>query len=325
MRCDSDVTSTLSARGLAVTTLTLAVIAVAVATALAVLPLPWPLSLAEHFQLQYLVVAVALAAIALAARRWALADASVIIALLHLIAIAPHLRGEAPAAATGATPVRVLLLNVHTSNTDHVAVRALIERVDPDVVALVEVDRGWLEALAPTLQGYAGRLEEARRDNFGVALYHRRALLEGRIARVGVDLPSVIARIDTGGVPLTLILTHPLPPVDRDTARANADQLDAIADVARSTAGARVVLGDLNATPWSRPFTRLVARSGLRDSRDGFGLQATFPSGPAWATLLQIPIDHALVSPEVAVVARRVEAPVGSDHLPVVLDLAVSR
>lgn len=73
---------------------------------------------------------------------------------------------------------------------------------------------------------------------------------------------------------------------------------------------------------WSTPFRDLVARSGLCDSRAGFGIAASFPSTMA---VVRIPIDHALVSCTIGVRARRVERHVGSDHLPVVIDLVVPR
>jgi endonuclease/exonuclease/phosphatase (EEP) superfamily protein YafD len=296
------------------------VVGLAVVTVTAVLPVPWPLALAEHFHLQYLVAAMGLGAVAVGVRAWALADVAAIVALVNLIVVAPHLRGEAGAASEG-VPVRVLLLNVHTSSDGFEPVRALIRDVDADVVALVEVDRRWLAELAPVLAGYRGRIEEPRDDNFGIALYHRGAMT-AEIRTLGSELPSVVARLDGG---LGVILTHPIPPVSGDTARSNWRQLEAVADRARSMAGPRIVLGDFNATPWSRPFAAMVARSGLRDSRAGFGVGASFPaSGGVWAAM-RIPIDHALVSAEVGVVSRRIERDVGSDHLPVVLDLMIAR
>jgi endonuclease/exonuclease/phosphatase (EEP) superfamily protein YafD len=81
-----------------------------------------------------------------------------------------------------------------------------------------------------------------------------------------------------------------------------------------------LVMGDLNATPWSRPFRRLLRRSALCDSRAGFGVQASFPAA---STLLRLPIDHLLASCGVGVRARRIGRDVGSDHLPVIVDVVV--
>ena len=61
---------------------------------------------------------------------------------------------------------------------------------------------------------------------------------------------------------------------------------------------------------------------GGSDTRAGFGVQPTFPAS-SW--LVRIPIDHVLVSCSVGVTERRVERDVGSDHLPVVVDLKLPR
>ena len=118
----------------------------------------------------------------------------------------------------------------------------------------------------------------------------------------------------------TFLLVHPPPPVQRAMFDEQQRQLDAIAARVRALDGPVVVLGDLNATPWSRPFARLVAESGLLDTRAGFGVQASFPAAEP---LLRIPIDHVLVSPGVGVTARRIERDVGSDHLPVYIELRI--
>jgi endonuclease/exonuclease/phosphatase (EEP) superfamily protein YafD len=310
----------MSARGLAATMIWLAAAGVAAMTALAIAPLPWPLDLAAHFHVQYLVAAAALTPLAIALRCPRAADLAAIAALGNFVILTPHLR-PAPIHTAHTQPLRVLVLNVHTSSTAHDQVRALLDDVDPDVIALLEVDQRWLTALEPSLVRYEGRLEEPRDDNFGIALYHRRPLAHARVELLGGQLPSIVARLDTG---VTVIATHPIPPVSAATARDNLRQLVAVGDLAASIRGPRIIIGDLNATPWSRPFTNLLAHSGLRDSRAGFGVGASFPAAPAWLAPLRIPIDHALVSADIAVVDHRVERDVGSDHLPVVLDVALA-
>ena len=58
----------------------------------------------------------------------------------------------------------------------------------------------------------------------------------------------------------------------------------------------------------------------LLPSRLGFGVQATWPSVYRIPPMM-IPIDHCLVSPDVRVVGRRVGPHIGSDHLPVIVEL----
>ena len=84
-----------------------------------------------------------------------------------------------------------------------------------------------------------------------------------------------------------------------------------------------MVLGDLNTTPWSARYRALLDDAGLEDTRVGYGLQTSWPSFlPA---VLRIPIDHVLVTPDLAAAEREVGPEVGSDHLPVWVELAVLR
>ncbi len=280
----------------------------------------WPFTLAEHFHLHYLAAALVATAIAAAVRRAALADLVGLIALVNLIVVAPALSGFRTSAPAGAIRLRVLAANVLTQNRDRVTLARLIERTGADVVVLLEVDRGWLDDLAPALTGYPARVEAPRTDNFGVAIYARTPFTRSRIVDVGHEVPVAVVELAPAAGGLTVIGAHPVPPVSSTALALQRTQLDAIAALAAAATGPCLLIGDLNATPWSAAFQRVVARSGLRDSRRGFGVQATFPSRLGW---FGIPIDHALVSPDLAVVDRRVGPPIGSDHRPIVIELAI--
>jgi endonuclease/exonuclease/phosphatase (EEP) superfamily protein YafD len=79
------------------------------------------------------------------------------------------------------------------------------------------------------------------------------------------------------------------------------------------------MVGDFNVTPWSPLFADLLRDSGLADSCRGFGWQPTWPTRlPA---MFRIPIDHCLHGAGVAIVDRRVGPEIGSDHLPLLLEL----
>jgi endonuclease/exonuclease/phosphatase (EEP) superfamily protein YafD len=96
------------------------------------------------------------------------------------------------------------------------------------------------------------------------------------------------------------------------------DQLRAIAKFLQGVEGSRLVMGDLNTTSWSPHFRDLLAATGLVDSRRGRGMQ---PTWTAFRGLVRLPLDHVLVSPDITVTARRVGPPIGSDHLPVIVEL----
>ena len=75
------------------------------------------------------------------------------------------------------------------------------------------------------------------------------------------------------------------------------------------------MLGDFNATPWTYTLARLTERMGLRNARQGYGIQ---PSWPARIPILWMPLDHVLVSPGLDVIDHGIGAGLGSsDHYPV--------
>jgi endonuclease/exonuclease/phosphatase (EEP) superfamily protein YafD len=270
---------------------------------------------------QYVVAGAVLlgAVFALRMRGWA--DVAAIATLVHAMPLAADLTRSPRSGPAGGAEIRVLMLNVLTENRRFDQVRQLIADEKPDIVGLVEVDRRWIAGVAPAVADFAGRLEEPRDDNFGVALYVR-GRANGAIERLGSSTPSVVADVAIRDVRLRVVLTHPMPPIDADATRLQERQIAAVAERARGLVDPVLVMGDFNTTPWSRLFARLIGRTGLCDSREGFGIQASFPSDMA---ILRIPIDHLLASCSIGVRARRIGPQVGSDHLPVIVDLTIPR
>jgi endonuclease/exonuclease/phosphatase (EEP) superfamily protein YafD len=298
----------------------LAATGLAAAVVVAFIPV-WPCPLVSHFPVQLAAVGLVVVAGAAALRVRGYVDLAAVATLVNLLWIAPDLCSTPRPVPSSGVPLRVLVFNVHTQSGHFAEARRLIEDLHPDVIGLVEVDRRWLEALAPALAGYTGRLESPRDDNFGVALYTR-VPLDGAIEHFASDVPSAVAHLTEAGAEVNLVLVHPPPPISARALAAQVDQLDAVAERVHGMPGAVIVMGDLNATPWSQPFRRLVVRSGLCDSRAGFGISASYPAD---STVLRIPIDHVLVTCSIGVTDRRVERDVGSDHRPVIADLAIPR
>jgi len=297
----------------------------------------WLLELACHFRLQY---ALALAAVAVLIRvspgpnrtsadaatrsaiqpRWpslvyaALALSNLAVLLPSFVPPAPH----PPSAAS--KPWRVVTLNVHTANPHHDLVEAFLRREDPDVILLIEVDARWLTQLSALTNTWPHTIQAPRDDNFGIALFSRHPFSQARVLGLGeAGVPSIEAEVRIDGQPVWIFGTHPLPPSGAENARLRDVQLEQTAAHAAARPGSKVLLGDLNTTPWSPVYRRLVARSGLIDTLRGRGYQPTWPGHfvPLW-----IPLDHCLVSPDLAVLDRRVGPHVGSDHRAVIVDLA---
>lgn len=282
--------------------------------------LHWTLDLLSHFRVQY-AGSLALAAAALALLRHPrLAAGYLALAGLNAAFVLPLYVARRPPPPPHAATHRAVLINVNTHTGEPDRVARFIREADPDLLLIEEVNRDWLTRLAPALAAYPFSLARPRRDNFGIALYSRYPLEgSGFVVSGEAGVPSVLTQVLLPEGAITLLGTHPLPPAGPDYSRLRDQQLRNLPYFIYHATAPVLLMGDLNVTPWNHNFTRLIRRSGLRDSARGFGVQ---PTWPVFAPLLRIPLDHVLHAPEIVVAARRVGPDVGSDHFPVIVDFA---
>ena len=279
----------------------------------------WRFDLVSHFREPGLVLTL-LAAASLFPRRRRPAVAFLILATLQA---EPILRYSLPnpvqPANTSGPRLRILMANVLVDNDNYAALASLIRDVRPDVVGLVEVSEEWIAGLADVAKEYPYRLE-APDGPRGLALWFKQPPI--RIdppARPTIEgWPYLHATFSFAGKTRQLWLLHPASPTRRWGRFRGFPELDAIADRISAAEGSRIVLGDMNTTDGSPHFHDFLAKTGLRDSRLGFGRQPSWPVGLPY----QITIDHAFVSDDLAVIARRQGPSIGSDHWPMWLDLA---
>lgn len=237
---------------------------------------------------------------------------------MNLVLVSP-LWDDDPPEASGPT-LTVLVLNLDATNDDHAAVAELVRARQPDVFAVLELTETWQTALEKSLGAYDERLVEVREGSFGVGLYSRLPLSETAALSPSESRNPLLTGTVAGPFgPVRLALLHPEVPSTSTDARTHLTLVRAAAEAATEGAGAGAVLGDLNTTPWSARFDELLG-FGLEDTREGYGLQASWPSFLPEA--FRIPIDHVLVTPGLAAVEREVGPGVGSDHLPVWVELA---
>jgi len=221
-------------------------------------------------------------------------------------------------------PLRILSFNLLITNTDYQRIIDLVERVDPDVICFAELESHLRDGLAPLATRYPYSAGDSRYWNLGTVILSRHPLLKipGEETLGMAHSPLAAAQIDWEGRRLTLVAVHTKSPTSLARVELRDQQLASLERTIDRLDGPVAVVGDFNATMWSTSLRRLLARTGLRDSRHGFGIQ---PTWPAWAWPLRIPIDHVLVSPDIRVHRRWIEKPAGSDHLPVVTEISIGR
>ena len=277
----------------------------------------WVAELATHFRLQYAFCATLLAVGVALSRKYLVTVAILALAALNAAFVLPLYVGRQPSAP--GPELRCLLLNVNTSSREYDRVAAIVKEGAADIVALLEVNGEWRERLSRLVDSTYYTFWEPRPDNFGIALLTRLVPIGSGTHYFGSGgVPSIACTLATAELPLVVLATHPLPPRNTEYARGRNTQLGAIGDWATRQTMPVLVVGDLNATPFSPQFRGLLTRSGLRNSQKGFGFQGTWPSS---SPVLRIPIDHILHSRRFHVSSRRIGPNTGSDHLAVLATL----
>lgn len=296
--------------------------------------LDWALTLvhALEFQLGIVVALLGLGA------TWRRERGPAALALLVVLAtmVAPALHGVIRTSDARTTErggprdsLRVMSVNTLVWNRDLARTADAIRNADPDVVLAQEWGSRHERTLPEMLDGeWSLIVSDVREDSFGVAVFVRASMVDDVEGSIWVLRPS-----DTPQVRLQLsdqvVLhgVHLLPPINARMAATTKHEVRALRARVRVEPLPVVLLGDFNATGGSAVDRALQRTAGLRNawSLRGLGLGWTWPANGALRWLPGVRIDHAYVSDELGLDAVRRLPPGGSDHRPLVLDLAVPR
>ena len=287
----------------------------------------WFLDLFNHFWFHYALVFLLTSLLLLVLRTRRLLALSVVMLALSVWQVWPYLQDQSIQQGSG-TPGRASLemlhLNVNTQGGNPVAVADYIAKQDADIVFLQEVNHRWLDALDGKLGPYEKVVVEPRTDNFGIACYVRTGqtrvkvlsskVVDQTAGQAGVPAIELELEVDDGlgkrRVPVLSL--HTLPPISFEYARARDAQLAAAGRWAKQAGDNAVVIGDLNATPWSKAYIDMLDAGGLHNSQIGFGRQTTWPAGLPSA--MGVPIDHCVHGQGLRTQQRTVGEDCGSDH-----------
>jgi endonuclease/exonuclease/phosphatase (EEP) superfamily protein YafD len=292
---------------------------VALATALALLaPLGWPFELFSHFRVQYAAASLLLAVLLAWRRAAAPTVLAMVLGVWHALpGFAASPRAVASQACAGPA-FTVATVNLQFSNTRPEAFRAWIATQPADFLVIQEVTEAWAAELEEQV-AYPHRHVLSRQDPYGLALLSRWPLESVTLVDLAGDgLPSLAGVLDAGGQRVRFLGLHTHWPLTPALAAARDEALRGAAALASAAELPVVLLGDLNLTPDSPAFARLLDEAGLRDAMDGRGWR---PTWLAWFWPLALRIDHVLVSPDLSVEHAGVGPPIGSDHRPVVVRL----
>jgi endonuclease/exonuclease/phosphatase (EEP) superfamily protein YafD len=258
-------------------------------------------------------------------RRWLFRSAaSLSLALLipTLISLWPH----NPPSSAG-PKMRVMSMNLKYTHCDSNLIVDQVKNCNPDLLIL--------EDYTPYAQTV---LDKAFINDYphrcllfnwlqGMALYSRLPFDGGRprtsFTKTRRQMRAVV---DFHGRPIVIYIEHPFSPRSRQRIINNRVSTADLVKQVQSEKGPVIVAGDFNFTT-ETPNESALKAIGLQDGFElaGHGRGATWPVEPQWRQWLPgVRIDHIFVSRELTCTQFFVGQYDGSDHLPIVADIAAA-
>jgi endonuclease/exonuclease/phosphatase (EEP) superfamily protein YafD len=218
--------------------------------------------------------------------------------------------------------VRLLYANVYGPNTNYQALRTLVEHHKPDLVALLEAHEGWKNGLKLD-ELFPHRVELTRGYRDGKLIYSRYPLSPPELHR-SKDARSMVVQLQVQRTPedrFQFALAHAPSPVSLARLQWRSEFLPWAAGTVQDVEEPLVFALDMNSSPWTTDYENF--RSVLRgtDLATGFGYQATWRPA-AWIPF-RVAIDHVWGKNGVQAERYEVIGDIGSDHLPLLVDLRI--
>lgn len=278
----------------------------------------WRIDLLSHFRMQYAITGICLGIVLLLCRRFVLLTAVLLVTAYNFSLV--FTAGSRPKPVLEQPAYRIMSLNTYKRNDDVASILALIERESPHIVGLLELSAHWRDSIELLEKMYPYHKSKIQRSGFGMALYSKYPISDDRFEYAGVQTLAAQVQLETG--PLLVVLAHTMSPTEADHWRWRNQSLEQMAVfMGRRSGQPRILMGDLNITPWSPFFQNLLQTSGMSQPSVRILPRRTWPADNP---LLWIPIDHILVSREIHSLREWTGPDVGSDHYPVFLDFQIN-
>lgn len=226
---------------------------------------------------------------------------------------------------SGRPTLRILTANVLMTNRNAGALVERVRQAQPDVLVALETDRWWERQLDALADDYPHQLRCPQENLYGMHVYSRLPMKDALVQYLVADgIPSMHFRVVlASGDEVVMHCLHPMPPSPtEDEESTNRDgELVAVGHCAARARYPTVVTGDLNDVAWSRTTRLFMKVSGLLDPRRGRGMFNTFHAG---IPCLRWPLDHVFHSRDFTLVRLERLPDIGSDHFPILAELALN-
>ncbi|MBT4384456.1 endonuclease/exonuclease/phosphatase family protein [Candidatus Peregrinibacteria bacterium] len=271
----------------------------------------WQLELLTHFPHYYTLIGLIICAISLNKKMWKTAAIMLLLASINFATISPYFFNTKLVEEHDES-IEILSSNFYYLNESYEEFSETLEEEDPDIFMIHEAEEWWEENKNIFKGKYPYQGFTEKKSINGMAIYSK---IPGDFEFINFAKHTAL-KFETAD--FELIAVHPPAPVSEIFSYNRNEALAAMANYQSDKPF--MFMGDFNITPWSPYFKDLIENSTLSDSRLGFGMNPTWHHD--WY-MPKIPIDHALVSPEIKVTNFRTGDVLNADHLPIIVEIVL--
>ncbi len=271
-----------------------------------------------QFSPQFMFVVVAFAIGLFSPRAKILASSIALIVFLIAQSMWPHYASshvsELSKVAAGERELKVASFNTWLGNTNVEAVKAEITRINADVIVLLEFGRNQHVIYEQLKSQYPfnAQCANASKCTFGILSKYPLSNVTDQMVAPGPAYMRASLGPQFGDLIIFAVHTNRFP-----QSRAQLNQIKALVAELEAVVGPHIIMGDFNATPYSRITEILSSQANLTRFTN-------LPTWPARFGLPQIAIDHIFASSGIRQLdSQSIGNSAGSDHFPIFLKVAV--
>ena len=225
--------------------------------------------------------------------------------------------------------ISILQFNICNENQNVRGFLAYIEDTKfPDIVVIQEATPYTVEQLTSLRIYYPYMVEAPKWGPYGMILFSKIPIIKNR--RYSFEKTSnmyslIEFKTKNTDITFAIIELHATSPLgDSPTGQLRRQELREMGvNIFQLSHKYKILLGDLNTTPYSPYFQKLLKDSGLKNTMQGQRIQGTWPS--FLPKIFRIPLDHLLVADNICVIKQTICPSLGSDHMPLLTQIRLSR
>ncbi len=273
----------------------------------------------SQFGLQFVAISISFSLAVFFPRYKGLVGSVLTVTILAVYGAWPHMVSSQLQATyaeiAGERNLRVAHFNTFKNNDDYDAIVGEVLRLDADVVTLIEMNKAKKQAVLFKLSKtypYSYSCAPGKFCDQAIVSKIPFEAVDGK--EIWTGPPYIMVRLGGkfSGVSVYGVHTTRFP-----HSRAQLTQIRAFTKLIENVPGERIVMGDFNATPFSRVLATLEQGADLDRTTE-------LPTWPAQWQFPQLAIDHIFISKGFRVVGnQQIGNNAGSDHFPILETLAL--